>query len=157
MADRLISVLFVRSDALGSPGEGSATVTPERLARALHTLALCLAKEALLSPEERAQRAEEIAAFVRRQLSVVDQAARQWPACIPAFPSREEAVNGIVPPERTCSACTCWRRHYEAWKVTAAPAWWPNAEQIAREELEAWVARRLGATRGAAPIPSASG
>jgi len=41
-----------------------ATVTPERLTRALNTLALCLAKEALLSPDERAGRAEEIATFV---------------------------------------------------------------------------------------------
>ena len=157
MADPLIRVLFVRSDAPGSPGEGTATVAPERLARALNTLALGLAKEALLSPEERAQRAEEIAAFVRKQLSVVDQAARQWPACTPAFPSTEEAMKGTVPPERTCSACTCWRRHYEAWKHTVAPAWWPNAEQVAREELEAWVARRLGGTRRVAPIQSASG
>ena len=157
MADPLIRVLFVRSDAPIPPPEATVPVTPESLARALNTLALCLAKEALLSSEERAQRAEEIAAFVRRQLSVVNQAARQWPACTPAFPSREEAVNGIVPPERTCSACTCSRRPYEAWKATAAPAWWPNAEQAAREELEAWVARRLGSTRRAAPIQSASG
>ena len=157
MPDPLIRVLFVRRDTPSSPGEGGATVTPERLARALNTLALCLAKEALLSPEERARRAEEIAAFVRRQLDVVDQAARQWPACTPAFPSLEEGVNGIVPPERTCSACTCWRRHYEAWKRTTATAWWPNAEPVAREELEAWVARRLGSTRRAAPIQSASG
>jgi hypothetical protein len=157
MADRLIRVLFVRSDPPSSPGEGTAPVTPERLARALNTLALCLAKEALLSPEERAQRAEEIAAFVRRQLAVIDQAARQWPACTPAFPSLEEAINGIVPPERTCSTCTCWRRHYEAWKHTVAPAWWPNAEPVAREELEAWVARQQGAVRRRTRVEPASG
>lgn len=152
MADPLIRVLFVRRDATSLPGEGIATVTPERLARALNTLALCLAKEALLSAAERARKAEEIAAFVRRQLAVVDQAARQWPACTPAFPSFEEAMQGIVPPERTCSTCTCWRRHYEAWKHTVAPAWWPNAEPVTREELEAWVARQQGAVRRRARV-----
>lgn len=156
MADPLPSVLFVRRDAPGSPEESGAPVSAERLARALNTLALCLAKEALLSPEERAQKAEEIAAFVRRQLAVVDQAARQWPACTPAFPSLEEAMQGIAPPDRTCSTCTCWRRHYEAWKETVAPAWWPNAEPVAREELQAWVARQQAAVRprrGVAPAP----
>ena len=157
MADPLISVLFVRRDAPSSPGEGGAPVTPERLARALNTLALCLAKEALLSVEERTQKAGEIAAFVRRQLAVVDQAARQWLACTPAFPSLEEAMQGIVPPDRTCSACTCWRRHYEAWKQTVAPAWWPNAEPVTREELEAWVARQQGAGPRRARVEPASG
>jgi len=157
MADPLIRVLFVRRDAPSSAGEGGAPVTPDRLARALNTLALCLAKEALLSVEERASKAEEIAAFVRRQLAVVDQAARQWPACTPAFPSLEEAMNGLVPPDRTCSECTCWRRHYEAWKHTVAPAWWPNAEKIPREELQASVARQQEAGRERARVEPASG
>ena len=147
MADPLIRIVFIRSDALLPPAEATVLVTAESLARALNTLALCLAKEALLSLEERAGKAEEIAAFVRRQLAVVDQAARQWPACTPAFPSLEEAMQGIVPPERTCSTCTCWRRHYETWKHTVAPAWWPNVEPVTREELEAWVARQQGAVR----------
>lgn len=153
----LIQVFFVRAEAPTPPPEGATSVTPERLIRALNTLALAMAKEALLSPEGRAAKAGEIAAFVRTHLAVLDQAVRQWPSCTPAFPSPEEATAGIDPPDRTCSECTCWRRHYEAWKQTAAPAWWPNAEQIAREELEAWFARRLGAVQRAAQVQPASG
>lgn len=70
----------------------------------------------------------------------------------PGVPVPEEAMQGIVPPERTCSTCTCWRRHYEAWKHTVAPAWWPNAEPVTREELEAWVARQQGAVRRRARV-----
>ncbi len=153
----LIQVLFVRAEAPTPPPEGATPVTPERLIRALNTLALAMAKEALLSPEGRAAKAGEIAAFVRTHLAVLDQAVRQWPSCTPAFPSPEEATAGIDPPERTCSECTCWRRQYEAWKQTAAPAWWPNAEQVAREDLEGWIAGRLEAGRRAAAIQPASG
>ncbi len=147
MPDPPIRLLFVRSEAASSPEESAVPVTPERLVRALNTLALCLARETLLSADERARKADDIAAFVRRQLDFVDQAARQWPACTPAFPSQEEAMAGIEPPERTCSTCTCWRRHYEQWKHTLAPAWWPNADRVARDELEALVARQQGAVR----------
>jgi hypothetical protein len=127
------------------------------LFRALNTLTLAFAREALLSPDERTEKAGDIVAFVQTQLAVIDQAARQWPSCTPAFPSPEEAMAGIDPPERTCSECTCWRRQYEAWKQTVAPAWWPNAEQVARENLEAWIAGRLEAGRRAAAIQPVSG
>lgn len=118
------------------------TITAEELLTAFTRFALALAREALLTSEERTQKAEAIAAFVRAQLTVIDQAARQWPACTPALPSLEEARAGLSPPDRTCQQCACWRQYYEAWKRTGAPAWWPNADQASREELEAWAAQR---------------
>ena len=140
MPEPPLTVIFVRPDAPPPPPESTVPVTPEGLTRAFNTFALALAREALLSPEERAAKAKEIVAFVSKLLDVINQAAHQWPACTPALPSLEEALAGVTPPDRTCQRCTCWRQYYEAWKRTAAPAWWPNAEAATREELEAWIA-----------------
>ncbi len=152
-----ITVVFVRPRTPPPTPEGVGPVTPEALARALNTLALCVAREGLLTPDARAEKAGEIATFVRKHLAVVDQAARQWPACTPAFPSLEEALAGAAPLDRTCGECGCWRRHYDAWKKTMAPPWWPNAEEAGREELEAWVAQRLGAVQRGARVHPAPG
>ena len=156
MADGTLRVVFVRAAPPTTP-EGGRPIDVPALFRALNTLTLAFAREAILSPDERTEKAGDIVAFVQTQLAVIDQAARQWPSCTPAFPSPEEAMAGIDPPERTCSECTCWRRQYEAWKQTAAPAWWPNAEQVAREDLEGWIAGRLEAGRRAAAIQPVSG
>ncbi len=122
MSEPPLTVIFARPDAPPTPPENTVPVTPEALTRAFNTFALVLAKEALLSPEERAAKAKEIVAFVSRLLGVITQAAHQWPACTPAFPSLEEARAGVTPPDRTCQECACWRQYYEAWKRTAAPA-----------------------------------
>ena len=156
MSEPSPAVIFVQSDAPPPPPEGIAPVTPEALTRAFHTFALALAKEALLSPEERAAKATEIAAYVSKLLGVINLAAHQWPACTPAFPSSEDVRAGIPPPDRTCQHCSCWRQYYDAWKQTTAPPWWPNPNAATREELEAWVAKQTRRTHPRNPAPGAA-
>lgn len=146
------AVVFVRPDAPPAALEGATPATPEGLRKALNTFALAMAKEALLDPEERARKAPEIVAFASKLLAIIDQAVRQWPPCSPAFPSLEEAIAGITPPDRICTECACWRQYYEAWKTTEAPAWWPNAEAVSREEIETWVSRQQKTARLAHPV-----
>mgnify|MGYP001561555082 CR=1 FL=1 len=151
-----VAVIFVRPDAPPAAPEGASPVTPEGLKKALNTFALAMAKEALLDPEERARKAPEIVAFVSKLLAVIDQAVRQWPPCSPAFPSLEDAMAGITPPDRICGECACWSQHYEAWKTPEAPAWWPNAEAVSREELETWTKRQQKPARTPRPVHAAA-
>ncbi len=151
MADGTLKVVFVRETPPATP-EGGRPIDVPALFRALNTLTLAFAREALLSPDERTEKAGDIVAFVQTQLAVIDQAARQWPSCTPAFPSLEEAQASILPPERTCSECGCWRRYYETWKTMMAPAWWPNADQAERRELERWVRHQARLARASSPM-----